>query len=335
MKRLGMFLVGGSLVLGIGWFVRSLLSPQQVAVTQPVRGPAVEAVYATGTVEGTIMLPIAPRTSGRLLALEADEGDSVKEGQVLARLEAEDLEQTVSELKAREGFAQEEFERQKLLLEKRATPREAFERARAELTAATAARKAAQAQVDYMTLYAPSSGDIIRRDGEIGELIPANQPVFWLVCCAPLRVTAEVDEEDIARVEAGQPVLIRADAFPGRTFDGTVQQVTPKGDPVARSYRVRISLDEETPLMIGMTAENNIILRKTEDAMLVPSSAVLRDAVWTVIDGKLHRQEVTVGARGTERTEILSGLKMDALVVTQPVSEFEEGVVVTPNRSSK
>src|SRR5690606_24661917 len=152
-----------------------------------------------------------------------------------------------------------------------------MQKTRSEWEAARAASEKAAAAVSFMKLIAPEAGRIIRRDGESGQLIPANQPVFWLSCCAPLRVSAEVDEEDIARVQPGQKVLIRADAFPGKTYEGKVQSITPKGDPVTRTYRVRIALVEETPLLIGMTAETNIILRENEHALLIPASALDKD----------------------------------------------------------
>ena len=129
---------------------------------------------------------------------------------------------------------------------------------------AKALRERAEAEAHYLDLVAPAAGTIIRRDGEIGQIIAADKPLLWMSCCAPLRVSAEVDEEDIAQVRPGQEVLIRADAFPGQIFHGTVQAITPKGDPVARTYRVRVSLPKDTPLMIGMTAETNIVLRKAE-----------------------------------------------------------------------
>lgn len=69
-----------------------------------------------------------------------------------------------------------------------------------------------------MTLLAPAAGRIIRRDGEFGQLIEAGHKLFWISCCDQLRVSAEVDEEDIPLVKPGQKVLIRADAFPGRAL---------------------------------------------------------------------------------------------------------------------
>jgi membrane fusion protein, multidrug efflux system len=82
-------------------------------------------------------------------------------------------------------------------------------------------------------------------------------------------------------------------AFQGQVFNGAVQSVTPKGDAVARSYRVRISLPKDTRLKIGMTAEANIVLHENKDAPLVPSGAVNGGGLWTVEDGRLSRRPVS------------------------------------------
>jgi multidrug efflux pump subunit AcrA (membrane-fusion protein) len=136
-----------------------------------------------------------------------------------------------------------------------------------------------------MALTTPSDGLIIRRDGEIGQFIPAGQAVFYLSCCAPLRVSAEVDEEDIARVQVGQKVVLRADALPGVILDGKVSEITPKGDPVARSYRVRVKLADPSQLKVGMTVDANLIVAERPDALLVPATAVQDNAVWTSMKG--------------------------------------------------
>jgi membrane fusion protein, multidrug efflux system len=313
-------------LLGLGagaayWF----LVPPSVAVVHPRRGMAVQAVYATGTVEPTVMVPIAPRTTARLVELDADEGSVVSKDQVLARLEDDDLRRAVDVAVAEERYAKAAFDRQAVLVERQAASRSAYDRAKAdwEKARATAARAAAEA--GFLTLVAPADGTVIRRDGEIGQMVGANQTVFWLRCCAPLRVSAEVDEEDIGQVRPGQQVLLRADAFTGQVFHGEVQAVTPKGDPVARSYRVRISLPADTPLMIGMTTETNIVLRQSESALLLPAKAVQQDAVWRVKDGQLARQHVTIGAKGASEVEIVDGIADGDWIVADPVPSLTAG----------
>jgi multidrug efflux system membrane fusion protein len=308
-----------------GWLNFGWLTQKTYDAAHPMRGPAVQAVYATGTVEPTVMLPIASRIGARLMTLNADEGKGVRKDDVLAQLESVDLQQSLKDMQARATFAQQDYERKSKLAKQGYVAKSALEQAKAALDSANAAAQAMQAQVGYTKLVAPADGRIIRRDGEIGQMIPANQPVFWLSCCAPLRISAEVDEEDIGLVAPGQNVLIRADAFPNQTFHGLVQSITPKGDPVARSYRVRIGFTEDVPLLIGMTAETNIVVRETKDGLLVPSSAVKQNTVWLVRGGKLAKQAVEIGAKGAEQTEILKGLTVDDVVVVAPDTGFKEG----------
>jgi RND family efflux transporter MFP subunit len=313
------------LVAAVGGTWWWLDGPITVSVVTPTRGPAVDAIYATGTVEPTVMLPIAPRVAGRLVELKADEGNGVRKGQLLARLDDADLASTVDELEARAKFAQSQHDRVQSLVRQGFMAKAEADRTGADLDAAQAAVRRARTQRDYMSLVAPADGLIIRRDGEIGQYIPAGQAVFVLSCCAPLRATAEVDEEDIARVHVGQKVVLRADALPGRLLNGAVSEITPKGDPVARSYRVRIKLANPDDLKVGMTVDANLIVTERDNALLVPATAVQSDAVWVVSDGRLHRQPVRVGVAGAARVEIMGGLAPDALVVDSPGPDLREG----------
>ena len=306
-----------------------LLRPTSVVVTHAVYGPAVQAVYATGTVEPVIMMPIAPRVGARLVSLAVDEGDFVKKGQVLARLESEDVRSSIAQLAAQEEYARRQYLRYAALVKSGVVARQTYDQAQANWLAARAATAAARVQIDYLTLTAPNDGLIIRRDGEVGQFLAINQALFWLSCLSPLRISAEVDEEDIALVHIGQKVLIRADAFPGRIFHGHVQEVTPKGDSVARSYRVRIHFDEKVPLQVGMTAETNIITREKPRALLVPATSVTGNVVWTISDGHMRRRVVTLGIVGRDTTEIVSGITAGDAIAASPDPSFVDGASAT------
>lgn len=278
------------------------------------------------------MLPIAPRVTARLMALNADEGHDVKEGDILARLEDTDLQNSLDELKAREVFLKKDYDRKAALAKSGYETRASLDKARAELDAIRASIARAEAEASYTRLLSPADGRVIRRDGEIGQMIPSGQAVFWISCCAPLRISAEVDEEDIARVTPGQKVLIRADAFPDSLFHGEVLSITPKGDPIARSYRVRISLAADTPLQIGMTAESNIIIRETPDALLIPNSAIRDGHVFTVQNSILTRKAVKTGIRGFEDAEVTEGLTEKDMILAAPAPETTDGMKVMPRQ---
>ncbi len=300
-------------VFGAYFYVQ--YATEKIRLVRPVVAPAVQAVYATGTVEPSVLIPIAPRSTGVLTQLLVDEGDTVAKGQVLARLDDSDLAKNIEELKAKEVLAKKEYERKSALISKGAVSQSMVDQADAEWQATHAALDRATVQMDFLKLLAPEEGLIIRRDGEMGAVITVNQPVFWMACCAPLRVTAEVDEEDIPLVKTGQHVLLHADAFPDQIFNGVVQSITPKGDPVARSYRVRVGLTGDTPLMTGMTSEANIITLKKDKALLIPRAAYDKGYVLVVEDGVIKRAAVKTGISGRDSIEILEGITAESLLV--------------------
>ncbi len=302
---------------------------REIAVVQAQRGPAVQAVYATGAVEPTVMLPLAAQVTARLLALNVDEGDTVKQGQVLAKLEAEALAAALKEAEVRETFAQQELGRITALYRKQAVAQKDYDSAQTNYAVARQQRTAAAAQLEHTRLVAPADGTILRRDGEVGQMIPANTTVFWLACCAPLRISAEVDEEDIALVRQGQPVLIHADAFPGEVFHGSVASITPKGDAVTRSFRVRIDFPASAQWLVGMTTETNIIIQDNPNAWLLPVSAVADSHIWVVVDGRLYRKAVVTGVTGKTQVEIKQGLTGAERVVQTVDASLRQGSKVT------
>lgn len=304
--------------LGLTLVISLWVFPPPVRVLSPHEGQAIEAVYATGTVEPTIMVPIAPRTAAHLIELSAIEGQVVKRGDVLARLEDSEQQAAISDLTARLVFAGSDFARKEQLLKTRSVSRDVLEQAKSEVDSLSAQLEKAKAQASYFRLISPADGMIIKRDGEIGELISSGQPVFYMSCCAPLRITAEVDEEDIPQAAIGQEVLIQSDAFPDKVYHGKIAGITPKGDPVARSYRVRISFDDPNhPFMIGMTVETNIIIQKIEKALLIPAISIAKkNKVQVVRDGVLKDLTIVPGIQNGEDIQIISGLvKTDQIVV--------------------
>ncbi|PZQ44982.1 MAG: efflux RND transporter periplasmic adaptor subunit [Micavibrio aeruginosavorus] len=303
-----------------------------VAVIKPVYAPAVQAVYATGTVEAVRMVPISPKVAARLMSLEVDEGDHVIKGQLMAKLEDADLQQNVTEAQAQLDLAQKALERAQKLSRSGAISKEAFDQSQASYKTAEAALERSKAELSYLQLYAPEDGTVIRRDGEIGELASpittanAGTPVFWINGGDQIRIETEVDEEDISLVKTGQVVVIAADAYPGQVFHGAVQSITPKGDPVARSYRVRVSVSEDSPLLVGMTAETNIITQEKDKALMVPATAVKEGHVLKISSGKAENAAVKTGIKTPDTIEILEGAtESDAIAQNYDATLLNKG----------
>src|SRR5262249_38975456 len=157
---------------------------------------------------------------------------------------------------------------------------------------------------DQLVLRAPLDGMVLRRDGEVGEIAGPTDVLFWVGPPLPLQITAEVNEEEINRIAVGQKAYLRSDAFPQAELRASVSQITPKGDPARKTFRVYLLLPTDTPLRIGMSVEANIIVREKPSAIVVPSEAVAGDGIQIVKDGRVRRAPVSIGIRGSRNVEI-------------------------------
>ena len=172
------------------------------------------------------------------------------------------------------------------------------------------------------------NGVVLRRDGEIGEIAEAGQILFRVGVPLPLQVVAEVNEEDIPRVALKQTVLFRTDAFPDRRLEGTVREITPMGDVVAKTYRIKVALPDDTPLKPGMSVEANIVTRERPDALLVPAGAVQGNAVFVIDGNRARKREVKIGIRGTRAVEVLDGLKEGERVASPAPTDLKDSARV-------
>lgn len=311
---------------GAAWWLH--LRPTPVQAVRPWRGDAAEIVYATGVVEPRTWAKVTPLLRERITALCNCEGETVAAGAELARLDDREAQAALAELRARLRLAQDELERQAVLAGRNIASQQALDRARSEVAQFEALVAGQTARLESYVLRAPGAGVVLRQDGEVGEIAEPGTVLFWVGRPTPLLVIADVNEEDIPRVAVGQRALLRADAFPGRQLEANVDSITPKGDPVSKTFRVRLRLPDDTPLRIGMSVDVNVVVHVSANALLVPGLAVEADRLAVVEDGRLRLRPVEVGVRGIRATEILSGLESGALVVTPYPATLADGARV-------
>ncbi|MFB9353477.1 efflux RND transporter periplasmic adaptor subunit [Sneathiella chinensis] len=300
-------------------------------------GPAVEAVYATAVVEPVEWAKIAPITTGRIVEINVQEGETVRKGQVLARIDDADLRAQLAEAEALVEFYEKTLQRLETLLKKGFESEEQHDIRETDLARAKARVSLYREKIRQLALTAPMDGTVLWRDVELGEVKQAGTALFWVGLPGSLRLEAEVDEEDIPKITPGQTVLITADAFPGKVMKGSVRWISPKGDPLTKSYRMYVSLPDTIPLMIGMTVETNTIVRENGQALLIPVDALLEGgAVWTVgqQDEKTRARKapVTTGIRGEQFVEISSGLSEGDPVLLPPFGALEDGQEIRRQR---
>lgn len=317
-----------AILVGIGiWWTY----PRRVSVVQPHRGDAVELVYATGFVEPMQPVAVAARLTAPVIAIRVNEGDTVRKGQALLTLDDTDLRGAYAQAHALSVGATLAEKRAVTLFSQGWTTRADRDVAVANAEAARAAERMAAAKLGQNIVRAGIDGIVIKRDIEPGELAVPTRTLMLLGDPRRSRVTATVDERDIPRIRVGQRALISSDAWPGRVIRAHVAELTPTGDPEQRAFRARLLVDDGAQLPLGMSLEVNIITREVKDALLVPTSALVDSMIWTVVDGRAHRQHVFKGIEGEKSSEV-RGLATNAAVIDTPDSALREGERVTAAR---
>jgi HlyD family secretion protein len=281
----------------------------QFVTAAVTRGDIRDVVAATGTLQAVTTVQVGTQVSGTIKSLHADYNSVVKRGQVIAELEPSLFQTQVDQARATVARLQADVERARVdvedtsvklrraheLWDKQLIPRTDLESAEAAARQAEASLKAAQAQVtqaqaslnqaqvnfNHTIIRAPINGVVISRAVDVGQTVAASTsaPTLFVIAndLSRMQVNARIDESDIGRINPGQPVTFKVDAYPGETFEGKVSQV--RLEPVTEqnvvSYVTLIDVpNADMKLKPGMTANVAIEVASARDVLRVPNSAL-------------------------------------------------------------
>jgi RND family efflux transporter MFP subunit len=302
--------------------------PPTVTTATAILAPVSEAIYGTGTVEPERWAKVVPIQRRRLVELCRCEGQAVKAGQVLGRQDDAEERSALNELQINNEQLQRDLDRAEKDRDKGDAQKTEYER-RSTLFEESKSRISAQkVRLDALVLRAPLDGMVLRRDGEVGEIVGPTDVLFWVGPPAPMQVVAEINEEEITGIAVGQKAFLRSEAFPTQALKATVSQITPKGDPTRKTFRVYLLLPRDTPLRIGMTVEVNIIYREKPAAIVVPAEAVTGNMIQVVDDGEVQRVPISVGIRGSRNVEIIGNVSRGATVLSPARADLADGTRV-------
>jgi RND family efflux transporter MFP subunit len=302
--------------------------PPTVTTAVAIRAPVSEAIYGTGTVEPERWAKVVPVQRRRLVELCRCEGQAVKAGQVLGRQDDAEERSALHQLEINNEQLERDLNRALRDRDKSEAARTEYEQRSTQFEESKSRINAQKVRLDGLVLRAPLDGMVLRRDGEVGEIVGPTDVLFWVGPPAPMQVVAEINEEEITRIAVGQKAFLRSEAFSAQALRATVSQITPKGDPTRKTFRVYLLLPRDTPLRIGMTVEVNIIYREKTAAIVVPNEAVIGNAVQVISNGKIQRVPVTVGIRGSRNVEIIGNVSKDTTVLSPARADLTEGTRV-------
>jgi RND family efflux transporter MFP subunit len=321
-------LVGVAAVGGAYLKYPDFFRPPTVTTATAILAPVSEAIYGTGTVEPERWAKVVPLQRRRLVELCRCEGQAVKVGQVLGRQDDAEEVSALHELEINQEQLVRDLNRAEPDRDKNDAAKTVYEQRFTQLEESKSRISAQKVRIDSLVLRAPLEGMVLRRDGEMGEIVGPTDVLFWVGPPAPMQVVAEINEEEITRIAAGQKAFLRSEAFATQALRATVSQITPKGDPTRKTFRVYLLLPRDTPLRIGMTVEVNIVYREKAAAVVVPAEAVADNSVQVVRDGKIQRVPVSVGIRGSRNVEIIGNVSRDTTVLSPARTDLADGTRV-------
>lgn len=323
-----------------------------VRVIEAAAAEAAETLRLTGTVTARQRAHLSPRVSGLVKVVHVDAGDVVKRGDVLV-----ELDRTLGELAVRRAEAalseartqlaearRLQSEAKELVVDNFIPETEARARgANVELTDATATRlevelREAVERLERHAVPAPFAGVIASKQTEAGEWVETGTPVVELVGTEGLRIDVQAPQERFSDIDADTRVAVRLDGHPREEWSGRVGAVVPVNDPGARTFLVRVLVDEAAEfLMPGMSAEVSFAIRGDGVAVTVPRDALVRapdgsDRVWIVAsdDGaaRAEPRTVRIGRSLAETVEVVDGLEPGLPVVVRGNESLREGQAV-------
>jgi RND family efflux transporter MFP subunit len=326
------------------YFLLMLCLPQIAAAAlpfamAPVEYRPVDAGYAAeAVVEAGRQSTIAAQVSGRILELKWDAGDSVKQGQLLARIDDSDVrpnvagnQAQVAQAQANLANAQAQYERMQKLVAKKFISQSALDQAKASYNAAQAQVAAAKAGVaqasatrNFSSITAPFSGLISARHAQAGEMASLGRELLTLFDPATLRVVASIPQDQLDEVRKTGHGSIE---FPtlGRWVEATSVTVLPEADSRTHISRVRLELPSGiTGIYPGMFARAHFTTGQA-NKLLIPAAAVVRRSEVTGVyvvnrQNRIQFRQVRLGEMvSSNRLEVLSGLNQGEQVATEPI----------------
>jgi membrane fusion protein (multidrug efflux system) len=309
---------------------RPELPPVPVATQASFTGDIASHYRATATLEAVKEASVLARVSGIVEEITAEEGDHVKEGQVLLRIEDSEYALRLNQAKAKADNAKSKFDRAKELIDKDLMSTELYEAARNDHQSAQAELGLAELNASHTRVPAPFSGQVVRRSVDSGENVSPGTPLFDLADFTPLLAKVYVPAKEFKKLKVEQPVQLTLDSN-GEILSGRIKLVSPVIDPASGTIKVTVEIPSyPAGTRPGDFVEVNIVTEHHSNSVLVPKGAVVEDQGETVVfvataDSTAERRPVDVGFTLGPNTEILEGLEAGEPIVVRGQRSLKDG----------
>lgn len=304
-----------------------------IATATAVRQDVPQTEVYSSSVQAFAVNNIAPQTGGRIKSIKVDVGNFVQKNQLLAEMDASQLDQTRLKL----VNDSTELARLKSLYDEGGVSKSDYDAAE---MAWKVSRRSYNNLLENTWLRSPISGVITARNYDQGDLY-SGQPIFVVQQITPVKILVGISESDYTKVKKGDQVEITADAIPGRTFTGKVNKIYPTIDPASHTFTTEILVgNTDRTLRPGMFARVKVEFG-VNNSIIVPDEAVVKmqgsgqRSVYVVSpDNTVNSVVVKIGRHFDRYYEILEGLNEGDIVATKGSSSLKDGAKVEVSKNN-
>ncbi len=306
-----------------------------------------QSIHTNGRISSKKEIKLSFKINGIIRNIYVDEGEAVKKGQLLARLDLSEIESQVEQARSAFEKVQRDLKRAENLYEDKAVTLEQLQNIRTAHQVAESRLEVAEFNLRYSEIHAPSKGQILRRLMEENEMASAGMPIFFFASTErDWIVRAGVSDRDLVRLRLNDPAVLRFDAYPGETFQARVSEIAESSDPMTGTYEIELQVDtKDKKLVSGFVAQVDISPSSKEMYAVIPIEALVeadgrQGFVFTVDEStnRASRIPMTIGFLFEDKVAVASGLEDIAFVVTEGAPYLIEGTqvkIVEPDETTE
>lgn len=289
-------------------------------------------ITVTGAVLANESIQLTSEFAGKVSGIYFNEGDKVQKGDLLVRINDEELRAQLEKLKYTLKLYEDTENRMRQLLERDAISQEEYDISLTESKTSAADIKVLEAQINKASIRAPFTGIIGLRYISEGSYVAPSSVIANLYSVEPAKIEFAVPGRYVNAVNEGDEITFTTEGSE-EVFSGKVYAIEPKIDPVTRTLQVRaLSPNKDRKLFPGQFISITLSLETKEKAIMVPSMAIVPEAnghmVYLVNNGRVDTAKVDIGFRGPQEVEIISGLKEGDSLVVAGIQQVKQGAEV-------
>lgn len=351
-----LFIIGAALIVRTGVFAGSKEQSKPAETGLVVKVQEVQymettpGITLTGSLEGQTSATISAKISGRIEQVLVQEGQAVKAGDPLVRLESVELansarqaQESVRKAQANYDLALSDYNRYNTLYQAGATSQQQLDTVRAklrtaeaDLSSAAASQSSAEQQYENGVIVAPVDGVISNRTATIGQVVAPGTALMTVQDIQQVYAVVNVEQKDLSQVHIGQQATVSLEAYPGKVFPGVVEVMNPEAASANRMFRTKVKLDNSSgELKAGMFAKVQLATGSSMKVLAVPQSAVVQkqgqNYVFVLENSKALRRPVEIGEITGNTILIKSGLQPGDQVIISSVNRLNDGDTVRVN----